>query len=596
MKKIILLLFLALFFTNSCRNEATLNDDKETVVPEFKYNYGNEISRNFFGQVLDRSGNPVSGATISIGTSTVQTTSKGFFMLKNVSVKENFAHIKASKAGFANAARVVLPTTGDNRINIMMVPATVTSTINSGATSTVSLPDGSSVKFDGSFKNENGSVYSGAVKVALFNLKTSDTYFNETMPGNLLAADSQGNAKLLESYGMMHVQLTGDAGQNLQIADGHTAEITSPIDVAQLSTSPSSIPLWSFDETLGVWREEGSANKVGNKYVGTVKHFSWWNCDIPQNMASLKLTVTNSTNQVLAGLRVGLKTASMNYEMTAVTNANGVASGSIIANQNLQMKIYDDCNNVLYSGNIGPFAAGSVNNLTQSINATIQTHTITGTLLDCAGNNVTNGLAQLIAPNGNYYFNNVILPVANGQFSFNAIVCSTNQQFQFIGYDYNSAQSSGNIAFIASTPNVNLGFITTCTAAPEFVNYSIDGQAPKNFTGLFNASISGNGPSNGNRIFHGNDPTTSQFSLTIPAAIYVSTGFSVTGFYGLQFKNNLGNIVAVGDYNTQDNNVKLQFNYIGPVGGYIDFTLNGTYIESGVSHTISGTGHVLRDN
>lgn len=596
MKKIILLLFLAVFFTNGCRSE-TIEETNDTNIPfpEFQYNYGNEVSRSFFGQVLDRSGNPVSGATISIGTSTVQTTTQGFFMLKDVSVKENFAHVKATKAGFVNASRVLLPTSGDNRINIMMIPATTTTTINSGSASTVSLPDGSSVKFDGSFKNENGSAYSGNVNVALFNLKTSDTYFQETMPGSLLAANSSGESRLLESYGMMHVQLTGDSGQNLQIADGHTAEITSPIDAAQLSTSPATIPLWSFNEAEGIWREEGSATKIGNKYVGNVSHFSWWNCDVPQNIASLNLTVTNSLNQALAGLRVGLKTASMNYEMTAVTNGNGVASGSVIANQNLQMKIYDDCNNVLFSGNIGPFAAGSVNNLTQSINSSIQSYTITGTLLDCAGNNVTNGLAQLIVPNGNYYFSNVLLPVANGQFSFNAIVCSTNQQFQFIGYDYNNAQSSGNISFIASTPNVNLGFITTCTAAPEFVNYSIDGQAPQNFTGLFNASITGSYPNNGNRIFHGNDSTTSQFSLTIPAAIYVTTGFTVTGFYGLQFKNNLGNILTVGDYNAQDNNIKLQFNYIGPVGGYIDFTLNGTYIDAGVTHTFSGTGHVIRD-
>ncbi|MFC6269272.1 carboxypeptidase-like regulatory domain-containing protein [Frigoriflavimonas asaccharolytica] len=404
MKKSILLLILVFFFTNGCRTEAIEETNETNIVsPEFQYNYGNTVNRNFFGQVLDRSGNPVSGATISIGTSTVQTNSKGFFLLKNVSVKENFAHVKATKSGFVNASRVLLPTNGDNRINIMMIPATTTATVNSGATSTVSLPDGSSVKFDGSFKNENGSAYTGSVKVALFNLKTSDTYFNETMPGSLLAGNSQGQSRLLESYGMMHVQLTGDAGQNLQIADNHTAEITSPIDAAQLASSPNTIPLWSFNETEGIWREEGSATKVGNKYVGNVKHFSWWCPSLTTNPVILNVSVKNSLNQPLGNLHIRLSANSaQDYGLS--TNSNGLVTGFVPANQPLIMKIYDNCENLIQTSTIGPFTANS-SNIDVVLNiATAQSTLIEGTLLDCAGNNVIDGFVQIFRPTGNNFF------------------------------------------------------------------------------------------------------------------------------------------------------------------------------------------------
>ncbi|MBC7643215.1 MAG: hypothetical protein H7174_12930 [Flavobacterium sp.] len=43
-----------------------------------------------------------------------------------------------------------------------------------------------------------------------------------------------------------------------------------PITAAQLSSSPSSIPLWHFDENLGIWLKEGTATKVGSTYQGSV--------------------------------------------------------------------------------------------------------------------------------------------------------------------------------------------------------------------------------------------------------------------------------------------------------------------------------------
>lgn len=581
MKKIILLLFFVLFFTNSCRNEAGLNDDKETIVPAFQYNYGNDVSRNFFGQVLDRSGNPVSGATISIGSSTVQTTSKGFFMLKNVSVKENFAHIKATKSGFTNAAKVVLPTTGDNRINIMMVPATLTSTINSGATSTVSLPDGSSVKFDGSFKNENGSVYSGSVKVALFSLKTSDTYFNETMPGSFLAADSQGNSKFLESYGMMHVQLTGDAGQNLQIADGHTAEITSVIDAAQLSSVPSTMPLWSYNEAEGIWREDGSANKVGNKYVGTVKHFSWWGCGLSSNATLLQITVTNTSNQPLGNLQITLSTPSTSWEPNAPTNNNGIALGIVPANQPLNMKIYDNCGNLIYTSTIGPFPTNT-STLTVTINSTVaQSTMITGTLLNCAGNSVTDGFVQIFRPTGNNNYFYDLIPVTNGQFSMNSFVCSSSPQFKIVGYDYANLQSTGEIFFTANPTNTNLGFITACNAITESVNYQINNQPLTKCIMGFSTNVYANS------LFVNHNPVSPDFRID-QFISFSGVGSYTSGFslYSDYFPNGIS-------ANTPGNNLTLQINNVGPIGGYIDFTISGTFYNG--TQTITATGHVIRD-
>jgi len=101
----------------------------------------------------------------------------------------------------------------------------------------------------------------------------------------------------------------------LQLATGKNATVTFPIATATQSTAPATIPLWFFDETKGMWIEQGSATKTGNTYVGTVSHFTWWNCDwgggpltytatfVDQN-GNHYLITTFTLLQVMAGVEV----------------------------------------------------------------------------------------------------------------------------------------------------------------------------------------------------------------------------------------------------------------------------------------------------
>lgn len=585
MKKIYSLLILFVLLI-SCKNDLYIDTENPTN-PATNYNFGGNAQRSFHGLVLSTNGNPISGATVIIGSATAQTNAQGIFSIKNADVKENFAYVKVTKTGFVNGSRTMVPTNGSNRINIMMIPATNTSTIASGVTATVSLPNGTKVKFDGSFKDGSGAAYSGNVNVALFHLKPSDTYLNELMPGSLLANNSEGNARIMETFGMVHVQLTGTAGQNLQIANGHTAEMTVAIDATQASTAPSTIPLWSFDESTGIWQQDGSATKIGSNYVGNVSHFSWWNCDAQFPQAILNVHIQNSTAQPLSNVTVKLFRQNQ-ASTSAITDGNGNASGVIPAGENLTLKIYDACNNVIMTNNIGPFANNSNNTLpaitiSQSLSNTI---TITGTLKDCSGNNVTNGIANLSYASSSNYFSGYSALVTNGSFSFNVLSCASSQQLTFVGADFTNLQTTGNINFTAASPTTNLGNLTVCTAATEFVTSQIDTQPVKYFT----TQIS----------------TGGYFQTPAPlVSFYVTTQNNVAGYFNISSQNPPG----VGTYTSNfsiafssvdifanGNNLTLQISNFGAVGQYIDFTINGTYTNTTGLHTVSVTGHVIRDN
>jgi ABC-type sulfate transport system permease subunit len=108
------------------------------------------------------------------------------------------------------------------------------------------------------------------------------------MPGNLTGITINNEQKILQTYGMIAVEMEGSSGEALNIAGSKQATISFPIPSAMLANAPATIPLWHFDETIGVWKEEGTATKQGNAYVGVVTHFSFWNCDVPAILSTLR--------------------------------------------------------------------------------------------------------------------------------------------------------------------------------------------------------------------------------------------------------------------------------------------------------------------
>ncbi|WP_253316314.1 carboxypeptidase-like regulatory domain-containing protein [Chryseobacterium sp. S0630] len=586
------LLFLLSMLLFSCKDESLLEIEDNTSNSTSNYNFEATTQRNFQGVVLDTNGIPVSGATVTIGTSTVTTNLKGFFTFKNASVKENFAHVKVTKPGFVNASRVLVPTNGINRVNIMMIPATTTSTIATGSTSTVSLPNGTKVKFDGSFKDANGNPYSGSVSVGVFHLTPSNPYLNELMPGSFLATNLGGNARIMETFGMLHVQLTGSSGQNLQIANGHTAEITVPIDAAQTSSSPATIPLWSYNEETGMWKEEGAATKIGNTYVGTVSHFSWWNCDAQFPQATMKVTVKNSAGQVLPNIKVTLKRSSQSYETYGITDNTGTVSGIVPAGEILALNVYDACNNVMYTSNVGPFTAGIITTIQDiTVNpSTSVNYTIQGSLKTCANTDVTDGYVILRSALNTNYFQYLSLPVnSTGGFTFNTYACTANPQFTYEGFDAINLQSTNEVTFTAPSTTVNLGNIMVCNSVNELISYKIDNQPTVNIVGLFNAQWTGLIPS----------PIISPKQLRISSLNAAGPFFSMTqnNMLGVaaSFTSNYGLEFSGGAITANNGNLVVNVTSFGAVGDYIDFTVNGTFTDSSGNHTFTATGHVKRD-
>lgn len=595
MKKLFILLSALFLFSCNTDENGVIVDP--TTDGNLNGTFGADVQRNFSGIVNDLSGNPISMAQVSVGTATALTDVNGVFVIQNAAAKERFAYVKVVKTGYFNASRSLVPTAGTNMVNIAMIPNNAIATIPSGSAQTVNLPNGSTVQFTGGFKDESGNAYSGNVSVSAYHLEASNPKISEIMPGMLLGQSTSNEARALETYGMLNVELRGASGQKLQPATNQPATIKLKIDPAQLSVAPSSIPLWHFDEVKGYWVQEGTATKVGSEYVGTTSHFSWWNCDAPFPQINLTVTILNPNGQPIPNVQVGIVRAGQTYPAMGITNSSGVVSGIVPANEALTLKVYPQgCNTAIYTAAIGPFSANTVLPAITLSNATSTLSVVSGNLVNCSNNNVTNGYV-IFKTGGVTSIQNMV----NGTFSFPVIFCTPNITFSLEGYDAGAVQIAPEVTFtMNNNATINVGSLVACSAVTEYITYTIGASTQTIVSGI-SAGINTTGGISITSGISGNNMSIRLAGTTLGNYLPLVSG-PTGGASNNFFEGTPGFSGALGAGGLLPANpVIFTLSNWPAVGGYIDINFSGNFNKFTGTNTptltaIQGTVHVVRDN
>lgn len=203
--------------------------------------------------------------------------------------------LKLSKAGYADQfVNLQLPasTGADASFAAVMRPRDAALTLADAAVGgSLTGRDGASVTLPANaLVNGAGTRASGAVQIAITPVDVTQPAAGG-FPGSFDGIQPDGSTTPIVSFGVSEYVLTA-AGQSLQLAPGQTATIEVPIYGAQkldgsVLAAGDSTPLWSLDESTGMWVQEGTGTVVasagspsGLAMRATVSHFSWWNSDI----------------------------------------------------------------------------------------------------------------------------------------------------------------------------------------------------------------------------------------------------------------------------------------------------------------------------
>ena len=465
---------LTLLITIGCqksKNDSPDNPDDPNKPIEY-------VTASISGRVLDDNNQPVNGAVVKAGTTSTTTDLNGYFKISNVSLNKDAGLVKVDKDGFFQGSRTIVVNKGVvNYVSLQLIKKTVSGTVSGSTGGNITVSGGGNIVFTGnSFVNTAGNgAYTGTVSVSTFFINPAAANFNEIMPGTLRGINTANEETGLQSFGMMAVELNGSGGEKLQLASGKTATLTFPIPAALQASAPPTIPLWSFNDTTGLWKEEGTATKQGNTYVGTVGHFSFWNCDYPYGkVIDIKAVFKDQNGNALYPAQVIMKIISDTFSSLGYgyTDTTGMVSGKVPTGKTLQLKVYNRCNTLLYTQNIGPYtAATDLGTITVNYSGATQV-TLSGTVVNCNAVAVTNGFVDISIDSTH---NRAV--VTNGSFSTTITRCTGAPTTAVItAYDMGTNQNGAAYNVAVTSTTVNTGQLIACgNTVSQFLNYTLSG-------------------------------------------------------------------------------------------------------------------------
>ena len=590
MTKKLAFLFLAITIVfSACRKDSDIVTTTTTGDPDVDSEI---VTGNLIGNITDEYDNPVEGASIRLKSNTTFTDENGNFSLSNVQMEVDGALLTVNKAGYFEAFdRVRAKSNQTSYTRIQLLDRAIISSFPAGAAQDVTF-DGATVKFQSNgFVDANGNDYNGTVNVAAHWIDPTDDNLDAQMPGDLRALDAENQSVALQSYGMVAVDLIADDGSDLQLKEGLSAEVSFPIPTDISNSAPAAIPLWSFDEEAGIWVEEGTASKVGNMYVGNVTHFSFWNCDAPFPLIEMEGQIVDENGDPIDQAYICIDFAnSGGYGAGGYSNEEGYFGGKIPKDEPLILTVKDDCFNPIFTMEIGPFSDDV--DLGQISVTSFSTYmvSLTGSLVNCDGDPVTNGYAKINTASSPYYQ----FPAQvdeNGNWSADFLICQSDVQVLVSGYDLDALLTS-NVSTYTASPGggtIDVGTIEVCEELDEFLNVVGDTLVAS----FIDPQIGIDGDWHG--IFSNGSATTdtiASFQLDyVGTGVGTFTQVSQISYNGYDPDNN----IDLG-YFCQGCNVVVEITtYEGP-GGYIEGSYSGEANSwNGTVIDVNGEFRIRRD-
>ena len=449
---------LLLFCFQSCKDDIT--DGPEGPDPP-KGLEVDMVSVDVRGYIVGTDNSPIEGVSITSGHKSTMTNQEGYFLLKDVNVNSNAAVLKAAKDGYFEGIRTFVAAAGKvNEVDITLNRKEETGIYDAASGGMVSLPT-TRISFPaGATLTADGQPYNGAVSVSIIYLKPTDENFIFAMPGDFRAIDANGNLCGLNSLGLFGVELTGSNGEKLKLNGNSPASVELTVPDALLAKAPSSVPMWHFDETNGLWSEEGHAELTGNTYKAEVKHFSYWNFDDPSERVNLKFRLVDQDNAPLTDFNyVYLKTESILCYVLGKIDENGCFSGYAPKEGNYTLMVkYGRCRKLVVSQSISPDNSNIDLGIIRITTENNQYTTITGKLVDCGGGTVTNGAVSI--EYGTYY--DRVAVGQDGSFGFKILRCTPGEEEAVIQITDRAGGQTSIETFNFDVGEYDLGTMTAC--------------------------------------------------------------------------------------------------------------------------------------
>jgi hypothetical protein len=400
------LLVLMLAFTQ-CR--------KDEITPIRGENQLSDVENvSFIIQIIDQKNNGLPFAELSIKNESKVYTSdiNGIILLPSMSIPKIGVIAKIKLRNYHEQIKLLNGSPNSkNTVHIQMVDDDGSIIMMTGTEAAIS--GNGKLKLPESLLMTDGSSFQGNVKVLNHYFNPQDNNFLLSAPGNMMALDANSQFVRLASLGMYRITLLTENDQLLHIKSGDKAILSFPISELHNGKVPDAIPLWSMDESNGLWKEEGQATLEGNYIRAEVSHFSFWNIDKPFSFEEVCFTMKNQDGTLLPDVQLKFFVQEVAYQFSVGnTNSDGMFCINVPLLQSIKIEAFSS-GILLQSFIEGPYTGGE--NVTLILDENLGS--VFGKALDCGMKNVNNGYG-ISKSNEGGYLSKIFVLNENGTFKF----------------------------------------------------------------------------------------------------------------------------------------------------------------------------------
>ena len=257
--------------------------------------------------IVDSSGVALEGVTATSETFTIE--SQSYNELKQLAINvrplESQGVFRLSKAGYTDNLVYAEHTNFSKVVPATLLKRTPAIEFNGFFGGEIIGIDGASVTIPPeALIKPDGSLVTGTVELFMTPVDTSDPIKSKAFPGSFYGLPHEDQIPVGEalqqqlfSYGVVEYAFFAD-GEELQLKEGMQAELQLPLYTTKNIYDEDLIiggiiPLWTLNETTGIWEQEGEGTIIANPITqsglslkASTSHFTWFNTDSWANSLS----------------------------------------------------------------------------------------------------------------------------------------------------------------------------------------------------------------------------------------------------------------------------------------------------------------------
>ena len=570
-----LVVLLAVLTIVGCRKDIDGIPTETIIQPAVPFLQETDLS----GQVVDESGFPIENARLQFSNFSETSDENGYFKFESIDINEDGFLTTIEKDGYFKGYKFVFPSKSNKTyIKVMMVEKGEAENFNASTGGTITT-EGANLTFKANtiINEDSGLAYNGDVQAYFHWYNPESVSTAMSMPGDLRGISKENEIVTMATYGMVAVELYGSNGEELNLAPNTTASLSMQ---APTGDNPGVIPTWSLNEENGYWIEEGEATLLDGSYVAELSHFSFWNCDDPFTLVQLDGIIQTADGLPVANSLIIIKISGTSMCGSGFTNGDGEFSGLMPKDRFLEIFIYDECGDLVYTGPLGEFSEdASIPPIFVTSNNEITT--IEGQVL-CNGTALSAGYVKIFYEEENF---TLVELEDDGSFSTSRFLCElvgSTVSLYAINTDLGTTSEEIIIDSLGAS-GINVGVVDACTLqADEWITINIDGEAKETAYEYIHGSYGVNG-----------------LNFGIPEAMFFRLEDATSGLNQPQF-------ILISDYWAIDNisclgedcnEFEINFTKFDRfTGGYLEGTYAGKLLDSnGNEFQVNGDFRVQLD-